>query len=399
MNVGTDLLPCQNDAYLREGTGVVVSCEATGAGVFEAVVDKTLFYPEGGGQPPDHGWLGQARVTDVQRSDGLVRHRLDRAVAVGEAPMRLDWDRRFDHMQQHTAQHLLTAVFEDQHNASTTSFHLGAEICAIELNVNPLEERVLVEVERVANVAIRQALPVAAQVVVASEMASLSGLRSRGLPDGVVGPVRLVSIEGVDLNTCGGTHVANTTELQVIKLLKVEAARGGCRVSFIAGGRALTFMQDALDRTGELNRLLNCGPASHSAAVLKIIDDRKQAQRRISELLSDAASAVALALHQREADVLHHHRQGADMGYLRKVASELQGLGEARVTLLSAGDSDSVGVFLLVGPHDAVARLGPKVADQLGGRGGGAKGRFQGKVTRLQGLEECVRWLQEAVCL
>lgn len=189
----------------------------------------TVLYPEGGGQPADHGWLGDVAVEDVQKRGGEVVHYLASAVSPGRATLRLDWARRFDHMQQHTAQHLLSAVAADRFGWETTSFHLGAQTCDVELAAGALPAEQVSELEEAIAVEVRAARPVTTRRVSPEAMAGLA-VRSRGLPAGHVGDVRLVEIAGIDLNTCGGTHLASTAEIECVKLLRSEPMRGGVRL-------------------------------------------------------------------------------------------------------------------------------------------------------------------------
>ena len=201
----------ERDPYLTELSVRVVETGAQGGRPW-AVLDDTILFPEGGGQPADRGALGGVRVVDVQVVDGAVRHYLASPVSDGQVELHLDWDRRFDHMQQHTAQHLLTAVAADRLGWETTAFHLGPETCDIELAAASVAPADLIRLEAEVASEIRAARRVTHRRVQPEAMASLP-VRTRGLPEGHEGDVRLVEIEGIDLNTCGGTHLRSTSEI------------------------------------------------------------------------------------------------------------------------------------------------------------------------------------------
>ncbi|MBK9966059.1 MAG: alanyl-tRNA editing protein [Holophagales bacterium] len=227
-----------------------------------AVLDDTVLYPEGGGQPADRGLLGGVPVLDVQVVDGAIRHLLASPVSEGPFELQLDWNRRFDHMQQHTAQHLLTAVAADRLGWETTAFHLGPETCDVELAVASVGAGDLLRLEDEVAAEIRAARPVTQRRVRPDEMGSLP-VRSRGLPEGHEGDVRLVEIEGIDLNTCGGTHLRATSEIEALKLLGTEKLRGGTRLFFVAGGRIRRRLGGHEERSGRLRVLLGAPtPAS-----------------------------------------------------------------------------------------------------------------------------------------
>jgi len=371
------LQPCQEDAYAERGWAVVESCTAVGEGRFAVIVDRSVLYPEGGGQPADRGTISGVAVLDVQKDpNGRVRLTTDAPVVCGRAPVQVDMDRRFDHMQQHSAQHLITAVAQDYFSRSTLSFHLGARNCSIDLD-GPLSGPELRDLEDRVNAEIRGNRSVTHRVVSLEEYAALD-VRSRGLPAGYVGDVRLVEIAGLDINTCGGTHVARLGELQLVHLTGTEKVRGGVRLSYLAGGRALERLRDGTHRRGTLNRLLKCGPSEHLATIKRLLDEAKASGRERRQLLSELGQALGAAIPgATPTRAMHLHRPEADLNLLKSVADAARSAGHTGPLLLTGGDSS--GVFLVDGPAELVARVGPRVAEAVRGRGGGRGTRFQGK--------------------
>src|SRR5438132_8526299 len=229
-----------NDPYLRSFRARLVELRELG-GKPAALLEKTAFYPEGGGQPGDRGTLGPARVEDTQEREGAVLHVLDRPLPAGEYDAELDWARRFDHMQQHHGQHLLSAAFDKQ-KAPTVSFHLGERICTIDLDA-PAARLDLPRAEKDANDAIWRNLPVIARDFTGEERARLP-LRKEPVKGD-----RVVLVEGVDASPCGGTHPARTGEVGCIAVLKAQKwGEGKSRVEFACGARVVRLLHEATDR-------------------------------------------------------------------------------------------------------------------------------------------------------
>ncbi len=385
------LMLCQTDSYRREVDARVLSCEPEGDR-WAAVLDRTVLYPEGGGQPSDAGQVGEAPVLGLsRREDGAVVHHLGAPVD-GEVRVTLDWTRRYDHMQQHTAQHLLTAVIQDRFGFATTAFHLGSERCDIELDTPRLTPAQLAAFQEAVNAEIRAARPVRSRLAEPAEFEAL-GVRTRGLPEGFEGQARLVEIEGVDLNTCGGTHLSNTAEIQAIALTGWEGLRGGCRLYFLAGGRVLDALGAAQERERALSAALSVGPAEQLAAAERLLGEAKAAGKERKALLSELAGYLgrALAAEAAPGRVAHLHRDDGDMGFLSAVAGEAARAAPGARFLLTAGARE--GVFVLLGEPDWVAARGPRLAEALEGRGGG-RGRYQGKAARLDKRGEALALLQ-----
>ena len=361
-----------------------------------AILADTVLYPEGGGQPSDRGTLNGVAVLDVQKRDGTVRHLLASPVAPGPATVVLDWGRRFDHMQQHTGQHLLTAVAQDRFGFATASFHLGAAACDVELAVPRIPREELDRLEEAVNAVVRSARPVVARHVSAGEYEQLS-VRSRGLPEGHAGEIRLVEIEGVDLNTCGGTHVSSTAEIESVKLLGTEALRGGTRLFFVAGGRTRRRLAAHEERSTALRALLGTPDEGLAAAATAKLEALRAAEKRIRSLEEELASAAAPLLATRPGDVVEAHWEGRDAGFLQRVARELQALSPGKAALLTA--TSEAGSFFVVAAGETsrvdVPAAGRSVALLLGGKGGGSGRLFQGKASDLARRKEALAALEE----
>ncbi|HEX7551180.1 MAG TPA: alanyl-tRNA editing protein [Candidatus Methylomirabilis sp.] len=359
------------------------------------ILAETILYPEGGGQPADQGWVGKAAVEDVRKVDEEIRHYLAGPPPGGRVQVALDWVRRFDHMQQHTGQHLLTAVVEQRFGWHTTAFHLGGQVSDIELDTAKITPEQLVGLEEAIAAEIRAARLVTARRVSPEEYAMLP-VRTRGLPEGHTGDIRLVEIAGIDLNTCGGTHVRSTAEIEGLKLLGTEGMRGGTRLFYVAGGRLRRLLSVHHERTAKLRQLLGTADEELVQGVQARLDQLKDAQRAVKALEEELATAAGQALAARPETVAAAHWATRDLSFLQRVAREFARLAADRVILLTAGEGEQ-GAFLLAAGEQARIDLpaaGRRVAELLDGRGGGSGRMFQGKAARLTRRDKALAHLR-----
>jgi len=388
-----EIFAYERDPHLtRLDTEVVAAGDDAGRPF--VVLADTVLYPEGGGQPSDRGTVDRVSVLDVQRIDGEVRHFLGGALPAGPVTVELDWQRRFDHMQQHTAQHLLTAVADQQFGWSTVAFHLGDRVSDIGLDVSGLSDTELSELEEAVAAEIRAARSVTSRRVIQEEYAELP-IRSRGLPEGHTGSIRLVEIEGVDVNTCGGTHCSSTAELEALKLLGTDSTPGGVRLFYASGARLRRIHRAHHDRSAELRALLRAPDDELVSSVSARLAQLKDAERSIRDLKEELAASAASALVAGPERVLTAHWPRRDLPFLQGVAREIALLDPDRVVLLTCGEGED-GAFVIGAGEDAnidLKAVGPRMAELLGGRGGGSGGIFQGKAGRLSQREAAVALL------
>jgi Ser-tRNA(Ala) deacylase AlaX len=359
------------------------------------VLTDTILYPEGGGQPADRGWIAGVPVEDVRAVGGEIRHYLAGPPPTGRVRVELDWARRFDHMQQHTGQHLLTAVAEQRFGWHTTAFHLGDQVADIELDTPQIAPGRLVELEEAVAAEVRACRPVTARRVSPQDYAALP-VRTRGLPEGFAGDIRLVEIAGIDLNTCGGTHLRSTAEIEGLKLLGTEGMRGGTRLFFVAGVRLRRLLAAHHERSAKLRQLVGTSDEELLAGVSAKLEQLKDAQRTVRTLEEDLAVESARALALGADPALQAHWAQRDLSFLQRVARELVRLAPDRIALLTAGD-EGQGAFLLCAGERAtidMAVAGRAVAEILGGRGGGSGRVFQGKAGALSRRAEALAQLR-----
>ncbi|MDR3685249.1 MAG: alanyl-tRNA editing protein [Geothrix sp.] len=359
------------------------------------VLEDTVFYPEGGGQPCDLGTVNGVAVLDVQKRQGELRHLLGAALPEGPASLKLDWARRFDHMQQHTGQHLLTAVAQDRFQWETTAFHLGPQVCDIELSAHAISLREMAQLEEAVASEIRAHHEISARWVSPGAYGQ-EPVRSRGLPEGHTGDIRLVQIAGVDLNTCGGTHLRHSGEIEVLKLLGTEAIRGGTRLFYVAGGRARLRLGAHENRSAALRALLGA-PDEELVSALQIkLDQLLALERRSRKLEEDLAEYQAAALAARPGALVEAHLEHRDMAFLQKLARGILGLDPAKAVFLTA-EAGGQGIFLLSAGEGSpldVPAAGKALAAVLGAKGGGAGKTFQGKAPSLAARAEALARLQ-----
>lgn len=351
---------------------------------FNVKLQDTILFPEGGGQPDDHGLIGDVPVLRVTRQGAEAVHFVCSPLEEGlEVQLKLDWDRRFDHMQQHSGQHLITALAEAMFGFKTTSWELGRQRCSIELDTTSMKPAQLQALEEAVNEKIRAHVPVTLQLLSIDDPA-VEKVRSRGLPDDHAGPIRIIDIQGVDANMCCGTHVSNLSQLQVIKLLAVEKGKKNkTNLIFLAGNRVLKYAEKCYSTERSMVSLLKTGPEEHVEAVDKIQKSVKILQKSNLGLLRDMAVLIAQNFKsspQRGPFFTLHKKEG-DNEFMNIIATEIG--TEETLVFLTVGEEKGPGLFLLAGPVDAVSAMGPRVLEMLQGKGAGKSGRFQGKANSL----------------
>jgi alanyl-tRNA synthetase len=366
-----------------------------------AILSETFFYPTSGGQPHDTGRLGDAAVVDVSvREDGAVVHVLDAPLQPGPADASIDWPRRFDHMQQHSGQHILSQAFIRIADAGTIGFHLGAETVSIDLGRPDLGDSAVAEALAVANSVVTANQVVRAWFPSPEELAALA---LRKTPE-VEGALRVVAIGDFDLSACGGTHVASTGEIGLIEVLRTERLKRGLRVEFVCGGRARADYARKHAIVRDLSAALTCAPGDLPESVARLQAALSEAQRQLRafrehELDQEAARLVASA---RQAGPIRVVRSAWSdrpidevKGLTLRITSEpgvvsLLGVAGARAQLLF-GRSEGLDMNLKPAFDAALTRLG-------GGKGGGTR-LLQGAAgpAQLPALEQALAAAEDTI--
>jgi len=355
----------------------VISSRQTESGATEIVLDRTLFYPESGGQLPDHGTLNGVNVVDVQENGDAVVHIASGEVS-GSGPLRgaVLWPRRFDHMQQHTGQHILSRAFIKTDKLDTVGFHMGEETCTIDLDGPAPDQAAIGRAEDLSNQIINENRPIDITTM-PIEQVDMSELR-RKVPEGVR-DARIVTVRDFDVIPCCGTHVKTTGELGMIKVLKTERVRNFHRVHFKVGVRAFADYRDKHAVLQELSQRLTTAPLDVNAKVERLMEDAKAGDKRLKALVQRLAAAEAQRLmteHGAAPRVIAHREPDAMLA--RAVATEMQ-KATGTVALIAADDGSVVCVSSRELGID-LATPASALAGELGGSGGGKGGFAQIKI-------------------
>ena len=374
------------DAYRAEFTATIVERSGDGTRIY---LDETAFYPTSGGQPHDLGTLGGVDVVDVVDEDDRVAHVIATPLA-GEPRLvgRIDWARRYDHMQQHTGQHLLSAVFEDLFGAKTVSVHFGPDSSTLDLDAESLTGEQLAAAETRANELVGEARPV---VVTFEDAATVQGLRKAS---DRTGALRVVSIDGVDRSACGGTHVRSTAEIGTVLVRSSEKVRTSTRVEFVCGKRAVRRARRDLEAlsaiAGSLSSSLDDAPAV-VATQAERLRDAENARKKLDRELSAYRARERYDATAPDADGVRTIvlRDATSIDEIRAVAQAAFAL--SRVVVVGALLAPPS--VLLATSEDSGLDAGRTLKERLaaaGGRGGGSPRLAQGSVPDAAAVESVV---------
>ena len=366
------------DAYRREADAVILAAEPDGRGGGKLALDGTVFYPEGGGQPADHGTLtlpdgARLTVTDVHEQGGVIWHRVDAlpdTAAPGTAVTgRIDWAWRFDKMQQHTGEHILSGILHQMFGAENVGFHIGSDSVRMDTSV-PISAEGLREAELAANRIVWQNVPVLITYPTREELARMT-YRSK---KEIEGQVRIVTIPGADVCACCGTHTAATGAVGQIKILAAENYKGGVRLSIVCGERALLAAQAMRQRQADIGALLSAKPSETAHAVHRVYDEYTALKFAHFGLCSELFDALAAQV-APGADAIRIV-PGLDPDGLHRLAARLS---EATTGLCAALTANEKGTgYCLAQAGGDVRALTKALNTALNGRGGGKPGICQG---------------------
>jgi alanyl-tRNA synthetase len=371
------------DPLLREFDARVVSCGPAreGGSRFEAVLDRTAFYPTSGGQPHDVGTIGGARVLDVIDADDEIRHVLETPIPASSSVQgAIDWVRRFDHMQQHTGQHILSAAFDRGPGVRTMSFHLGADTATIDL-AREVSAAEIDAAEDDANRVVWEDRPVSVRFVTDEEAARLPLRKDPAR----TGTLRLVEVTDYDLSACGGTHVPRTGMIGVIAVAGWERFKGATRLTFVCGGRALRAHATLRDVVVATTRALSVLPGELPAAVVKLQAELKDAAKSSAAFRQELAGFRAIGLRQK-AETIGPYRgvlmaqPGEDAAVLKTLAAAI--VSEPGFVVVFAGEGRPAPVVVARSADvtiDAGAWI-KRATTEFGGRGGGRPEQAQGGI-------------------
>ena len=360
------------DSFLKTFTARVLTCEEAGND-WRVTLDRTAFYPEGGGQPADHGHLGGVGVTDVHEKNGVVFHTCDGPVEIGaEVTGEIDWPRRFDHTQQHSGEHILSGILCRQYRCDNVGFHLGAETVTIDYNAEISWEQALAA-EREANEVIWADRVVEISYPSSEELRTLDYRSKKEL----TGQVRIVTFPAADCCACCGTHVARAGQVGLVKILSCQKFREGVRLEILCGKRALDYLSAVYDQTRSIAQRLSVKPRDAAAAVERLegeLSAAKEAQARLEE----TAFAAMAKEHAGRGDVLLFQPPMRPDSVRRLADNLARSCGG--LAAVFAGEEARYAYALVRSDGGDIAPMVKELNRALNGRGGGRNGFAQGSV-------------------
>jgi alanyl-tRNA synthetase len=388
-----------SDSYTTEFESRIVERRETPDGP-AVILEETYFYPESGGQPHDHGTIGGIPIKKVTESGEEVLHILSEWPESDRVSCSIDRGRRNDHMQQHNGQHILSAAFLREAEAQTLSFHLGSVSSTIDLDRGAIDPELISRVEQKANAVVRSARPVRSYLVKSEEA---SRLKLRKAPQ-VEGTIRIVDVEGFDRQPCCGTHPRNTAEVGPISIRGTERFKGGTRVEFVCGDRALRAYRECVDTIRSLSSVLNSPEHELVQTATDLIAGKKGLaktvqtlreellQHRASRWLSEAETRAGFKLVAREATDVTPAELRLLAIFITKEPSRVALLGaraEGRAHLVFARSADAAQIDM--------GGLLLESLPSVGGKGGGSPHIAQGGGPRLEGLDGALAKARESI--
>jgi alanyl-tRNA synthetase len=373
--VSTDRL-YYSDSYLSEFSANVVEASADGLRLY---LDRTAFYPSSGGQPNDLGQLNGSNIVDIVDEELGVAHVLSAPLRATSVHGTIDWPRRFDHMQQHTGQHLLSAVFERLFGYRTLSFHMGSDVSTIELAGKGLTDTQIDEVESQCNQYIRATIPVH---ITFEDSSAAADVRK---PSARTGVLRIIEIEGIDRSACGGTHVRSTAEIGTIQIRRTEKIRGNVRVEFVCGIRAQR-------RAKQDYRIVSVLARQAAVPIDALIDHTASLRARLTESEKEC-QRLSLELARREGEALYDTTAPSPTDALRRIRLEVTAIDDSVRAKVQAFTSRPKTVALVIGHEPSACLIACSVDSGLnagetlkgllspfGARGGGSATLAQGRL-------------------
>ncbi len=360
------------DPFLREFTAAVISCEEVKGG-YLITLDRTAFYPEGGGQPYDTGVLGEANVLEVHDKGGVITHLCDKPLAAGESvDGRIDWTRRFDHMQQHSGEHICSGLICARFRCDNVGFHMGAESVTIDFNADISWDELL-EIEEAANRYICEDHPIDIHFYRGAELDAVEYRSKKPLE----GDVRIVAFPGADCCACCGTHVARSGQVGLVKFLSVQKFREGVRIELLCGGRARRYLSACWEQSLRIGQALSVKPVASAAAVERLQGELGALKLRCAKLEESVFAQTAAQYAGRGDVLLFADELSGDS--LRRLCDAVANACGGRCAVFAGAD----GAYkYAIGRADGDLReLTKKMNAALSGRGGGKPNFVQGSVS------------------
>ncbi|PGC83794.1 alanyl-tRNA editing protein [Bacillus toyonensis] len=392
------------DAYTKDFTTKIIKQDYDKEDNLYVVLNETAFYPTGGGQPYDTGTLNGTLVTNVEEVNGEIRHFIAEQLETAEVEGKINWERRFDHMQQHAAQHILSAAFWDHFNIPTIGFHLGKETVTIDLETENLPAETIEKAVQIANNIVFENHPIRIQWMNLEEAKTLPLRKEPTLTENI----RVVIIENFDYNGCGGTHPRRTGEVGLIQVLNWERNKGGIRLTFIAGWRTLKLMGQQQQIMKDVSKQLNSSETDIPAKVAQLLISQKENEKAIQTMNEKLLFAEANELLQQPAEIhagfliskVFTNRSMQEVAKLSAIITEQQ---EHAITYFIIENDDKLQCILACGKTvtlDMNALLKdalPAIEGKGGGNKKSARGGGKAIMSGDEFLHQLISSLQSAV--
>ena len=360
-----------DNPFLQRFAAVVTACEEAKGG-WTVTLDQTAFYPEGGGQPYDTGTLGGVKVLEVHEKDGVVTHLCGAPLAVGESiEGEIDWARRFDHMQQHSGEHICSGLICARFHCDNVGFHMGTDTVTIDFNAD-ISWDALAEIEEAANRYIYEDHPIDIQLHRGAELDAIDYRSKKPLE----GDVRIVTFPQADCCACCGTHVARSGQVGLVKFLSVQRFRDGVRIELLCGGRALRYLSSCWEQSLHIAQALSVKPTASFVGVERLLTELSALKQRCARL-EESVFAQTAAQYEGKGDVLLFEDEMAGDS-LRKLCDAVASTCGGRCAVFAGTDGAYKYAIGLVSGD--LRELTKKLNAELSGRGGGKPNFVQGSV-------------------
>ena len=359
------------DCHLQNFSATVTDCAQTDKG-YQVILDATAFYPEGGGQACDKGTLGDANVLDVRERGGEIMHLCDRPLAVNtQVQGTIDWSRRFDLMQQHTGEHILSGLIHAKYGYHNVGFHMGKGTVEVDFD-GPIPPEGIEELERLANEAVWANIPLRCWIPEPEELPNVT-YRSKKALDW---PVRIVQVPDYDSCACCGVHVASTGEVGLIKILSCAKFHEGVRLEMLCGRKAYEYMCRVYEQNKQVSQCFSAKVLQTGEAARQMAEQLAGEKYRNAGLEKRVFQNIAQG-YAGKGNVLHFEENLAS-GSVRELADLIAETCDGVAAVFSGSDGNHS--MCIIGKNQDVKTLGTQLCKQLDGRGGGKPGCFQGSV-------------------
>jgi alanyl-tRNA synthetase len=388
------------DPYIQSFSNKILKSEQDERGRFYVVLEKTAFYPTGGGQPHDTGTINHVRVYDVEEVEEEIRHYVDSPLIVKECFGEINWERRFDHMQQHAGQHILSAAFEEVFGYKTISFHLGYDTCTIDLEVPTLAEEEAQRAEERANSIVLENRPIETRWVTEDEVQQYPLRKALS----VTGDIRLVIIPEFDYNGCGGTHPKATGQVSSIKILHWEKQKKNIRLHFVCGNRVLKQLHEKHRVIQSLNATLNAPQDDLEAAAKRVLEQQKNLEKTIDEykkelLQFENDKLLLQAIKNNHYSLIKKIYSGRSMAELQQLARSIT-VDTERMIVFLVNENNNKLQLVCGRSKDININMREFIKDilsEINGKGGGTETLAQGGGERLLSTDALVEKMEEAL--